>query len=61
MDAATLAALLREAAEHHHAYEQNSPEHDWAEWYAPYIKAREEGSTPDEAVRAAGLGMEGTS
>ncbi len=59
MDAATLAALLREAAEHHHAYEQSAPEHDWAVWYAPYIKAREGGSTPDQAVRAAGVSMEG--
>jgi enterochelin esterase-like enzyme len=35
MDVATLANLLREAAERHHHYEQVAPEHDWAEWYAP--------------------------
>ena len=59
MDTATLAGLLREAAEHHHHYEQNSPAHDWSEWYAPYINARDEGSTPEEAVKAAGLYVEG--
>ena len=35
MDVATLADRLREAADQHHHYEQTSPEHDWAEWYAP--------------------------
>jgi hypothetical protein len=59
MDIATLAGLLREAAAQHHYYEQNSPEHDWSEWYAPYISAREQGSTPDEATEAAALYMEG--
>ena len=58
MDTATLAGLLREAAKHHHHYEQNSPEHDWSEWYAPYIIARDEGSTSEEAINAAGLYME---
>jgi hypothetical protein len=53
MDVATLADLLREAAEKHHHYEQASPEHDWADWYAPYIDAREQGSNPEEASDAA--------
>jgi hypothetical protein len=59
MDVASLANLLREAAERHHHYEQVAPEHDWAEWYAPYISAREQGSTPDEAADAAGRYIEG--
>jgi hypothetical protein len=59
MDVATLASLLREAAEHHHPYEQTAPEHDWSEWYAAYINAREQGSTPEEASNLAGLFMEG--
>jgi hypothetical protein len=59
MDTATLAGLLREAAEHHHHNEENAPEHDWAEWYAPYISARDQGRTPEEAINAAGLYMEG--
>jgi hypothetical protein len=60
MDVATLADLLREAAEHHHGYEQTSPEHDWAEWYAPYIDARAQGSTPEDASGAAAHYVEGT-
>jgi hypothetical protein len=59
MDVATLASLLREAAERHHHYEQVAPEHDWAEWYASYINARQQGSTPEEASTAAGAYMEG--
>jgi hypothetical protein len=59
MDVATLASLLREAAEQHHHYEQIAPEHDWAEWYAAYINAREQGSTAEKASNAAGLYMEG--
>lgn len=59
MDVATLAGLLREAAEHHHHYEQTAPEHDWSEWYASYIIAREQGSTSEEASDAAALHIEG--
>jgi hypothetical protein len=59
MDVATLASLLREAAEHHHHYEETSQEHDWAEWYAAYIHAREQGSASEQATKAAGLYMEG--
>jgi hypothetical protein len=50
---------LREAAERHHHYEQVAPEHDWAEWYAPYINARQQSSTPEETSTAAGACMEG--
>lgn len=59
MDVATLAELLREAAENHHPYEQTAPEHDWWRWYAAYINAREQGSTPDEASKVAALHIEG--
>jgi hypothetical protein len=59
VDVATLASLLREAAERHHHYEQVAPEHDWAEWYAPYINARQQSSTPEETSTAAGACMEG--
>jgi hypothetical protein len=58
MDVATLAELLRETAEHHGHYEATHPKHDWWDWYAPYLSAREDGSTPDEAAQAAGLYME---
>jgi hypothetical protein len=58
MDVATLTELLREAENHHGAYEPIAPKHHWSDWYAAYIVARERGKTPDEAVREAGLHME---
>ena len=59
MDVATLTKLLREAEEHHGAYEATAPEHHWSDWYAAYIVAREQGSSPDDASRDAGRHMEG--
>jgi hypothetical protein len=53
MDVASLAGLLREAAERHHRFEQASPPHDWSDWYAAYMDARQAGSSPDEASAAA--------
>jgi len=53
MDVATLAGLLHETAEHHGSFEQSAPEHDWWNWYAPYLDARLEGRTSEEAVAAA--------
>jgi hypothetical protein len=57
MDVASLADLLHETAEHHGAFEQVAPKHDWWDWYAAYMNAREHGSTTDEASNAAGLYM----
>src|SRR4029450_8265144 len=53
MDIAELAGLLHETAEHHDAFEKAAPKHDWWDWYAAYMHARQEGSTPDEASDAA--------
>lgn len=53
-----LADLLRETAEHHDRYEKTHPKHNWWDWYAPYLNARQKGSTPDEASVAAGRYME---
>jgi hypothetical protein len=53
VDVATLADLLREAEAHHGAFEASTPKHSWADWYAPYIRARLDGGTSDEAVAAA--------
>jgi hypothetical protein len=53
MDVATLAALLHETAERHDAYEKAAPPHDWWDWYAPYLSARQHGSTPEQASAAA--------
>jgi hypothetical protein len=58
MDVATLAELLRETAEHHDVFERSAPKHDWWDWYAPYLNARLNGSTPEEASAAAGKYME---
>ena len=53
MDVASLADLLHETAEHHGAYAAVAPQHDWWDWYAAYIVARQDGSAPDEASEAA--------
>ncbi len=58
MDVASLAELLRETAEHHDPYEKSHAPHNWWDWYAAYMTAREQGSTPDEASDAAGRYME---
>jgi hypothetical protein len=57
MDIMALTGLLREAEEHHGAYEATAPKHHWSDWYAAYILAREGGRTPDEAARTAALHM----
>ena len=53
MDVADLAALLHETAEHHDDFEAVAPPHDWWDWYAAYMAARQNGSAPDEASAAA--------
>jgi catechol 2,3-dioxygenase-like lactoylglutathione lyase family enzyme len=50
---ATLAELLRETSEHHGDFERAHAEHDWWDWYAPYLNARQNGSTPEAAAAAA--------
>jgi hypothetical protein len=54
---ADLAQLLRETAEHHGSFEAVAPPHDWWDWYAAYMDARQAGSTPHEASAAAGRYM----
>ena len=58
MDVATLAELLHETAEHHGHYEKTHAEHHWWDWYAPYLSARQNGSSPEEAAAAADRYME---
>jgi hypothetical protein len=58
MDVATLAELLHETAEQHDPYEKAAPPHDWWDWYAAYLSARQGGSTPDEASARAARYME---
>jgi catechol 2,3-dioxygenase-like lactoylglutathione lyase family enzyme len=58
MDVATLAEFLRETAENHDHYEKTHAEHHWWDWYAPYLSARQNGSSPEEAAAAADRYME---
>jgi hypothetical protein len=53
MDVASLAALLHETAEHHDRFEKASPPHDWWDWSAAYMDARQSGSSSEEADAAA--------
>ena len=57
-DAATLAELLRETGERHDRFEKTHAEHHWWDWYAPYLSARQQGSSPEEAAAAADRRME---
>jgi len=59
MDVASLAELLRETEEHHGTYEKTHAKHHWWDWYAPYLSARQTGSSPEEAGAAADRYMEG--
>jgi catechol 2,3-dioxygenase-like lactoylglutathione lyase family enzyme len=58
IDVATFAELLREAGEHHGNYEKTHAAHHWSDWYAPYLSARQNGSSPEEAAAAADRYME---
>ena len=52
-DVATLAELLHETEQHHGNYEKTHGKHNWWDWYAPYLSARQNGSSPEEAAAAA--------
>ncbi len=58
MDVASLAQLLHETSEQHGPFEKAAPPHNWWDWYAAYMTARESGGTPEEAWDAARLHME---
>ena len=57
MEIASLAELLHETALRHGSFEAVAPPHDWWDWYAAYMHAREGGSSPDDASAAAGRYM----
>ncbi len=56
-DVAALAELLHETSEHHGAFEAVAPPHDWWDWYAAYMDARQRGSSQEAASAAAGRYM----
>jgi len=58
MDVATLAELLHETEQHHGNFEKTHAQHHWWDWYAPYLSARQKGSSPEEAAAAADRYME---
>ncbi len=53
VDVAALAELLHETSERHGAFEAIAPPHDWWDWYAAYVDARQRGSGPEAAEEAA--------
>jgi catechol 2,3-dioxygenase-like lactoylglutathione lyase family enzyme len=59
LDVATLTKLLREAEQRHGEDEPTAPRHDWSDWYAAYIVARQDGKTPEEAAKDGKLHIEG--
>jgi hypothetical protein len=54
MDVAALADLLHETADHHGAFEAVAPPHDWWDWYAAYMDARQRGEASADAAATAG-------
>jgi catechol 2,3-dioxygenase-like lactoylglutathione lyase family enzyme len=52
-DSAELAQLLLETATAHGSFEAIAPPHNWWDWYAPYLGARQAGSTAEQATAAA--------
>jgi catechol 2,3-dioxygenase-like lactoylglutathione lyase family enzyme len=52
-DVGRLAELLLDTAQHHDGFEKATDPHNWWDWYAPYLNARLNGSTPEQATAAA--------
>jgi catechol 2,3-dioxygenase-like lactoylglutathione lyase family enzyme len=57
-DVASLAELLHETSERHGNFETTHAKHNWWDWYASYLSARQNGSSPEEASAAADHYME---
>lgn len=53
MEIEELAELLQETEAQHAAFESVAPKHNWYDWYAAYLVARQRGSNPEEAASAA--------
>jgi hypothetical protein len=53
-----LAELLHETEQRHGEYEKTHAKHNWWDWYAAYLSARQNGSSPAEAVAAANRYMD---
>ena len=57
MEVEGLAELLHETSERHGSFEAVAPPHDWWDWYAAYMDARQGGAAPADASEAAGRYM----
>ena len=53
MTTAELADLLHETSIRHGSFEAVAPPHDWWDWYAAYMTARQTGSAPQSAAASA--------
>jgi hypothetical protein len=53
MDVEALAERLLETSLRHGQFEAVAPPHNWWDWYAAYMVARDGGSNPDDASAAA--------
>ena len=53
MDVASLSELLHETSLRHGSFEAVAPPHDWWDWYAAYMDARQTGRAPDDESAAA--------
>jgi len=58
IDVATLAKLLHETEQRHGGYEKTHAKHNWWDWYASYLNARQNGSSPEQAAAAANRYMD---
>jgi catechol 2,3-dioxygenase-like lactoylglutathione lyase family enzyme len=56
-DSGALAQLLFETARRHGAFEAVAPAHDWWDWYAAYMDAREQGNSQEQSAEIAGRYM----
>jgi hypothetical protein len=57
MDIEALSELLHETSIRHGAFEAVAPPHDWWDWYAAYMDARQGGAGEEDAAAAAGRYM----
>ena len=57
-DVETLAKLLHDTEQNHGEYEKTHAKHNWWDWYAAYLSARQNGSSSVDAVAAANRYMD---
>ena len=53
IDIGMLAELLHETEQRHGNYEKTHAKHNWWDWYAAYLSARQNGSSSEQAAAAA--------